>query len=90
MKKEIIIIIVGTILVIIVGICTYFAMDDLGLFNGSYQHSTLAQASAYMGACFTAVKLWTLWDKFMGLVRVALTLLFIVFIIAGIGVVLGF
>lgn len=90
MKKTIIITVCAVILIVLFGICTYYAMADLGLFDGSYELSTTAKVSSYIGAGFTAVKLWDVWNKLMWLVGKVLFWGIILFIVAGIGVILGF
>lgn len=90
MTKTVITMICATILIILFGIWVYFSMDDLGFFDGSYRYSTLGRASSYIGAGFTAIRLWVLWDRLVWLVRKVFIWGLILFILTGLGVILGF
>lgn len=88
-KETIMITLIGGMLVLLI-FCFYMMMRDMGLFDGTYQNTALAKVSSVLSGGFLMVRLWNLWDMFVGLITRLAIIGLIVFILAGVGVILGF
>lgn len=88
--KDYILIVGGVIVILIIAVCVYFSFDDLGVWNHSFRQTTLGKVSYYISGTLTAFKLWELLQKLFAFVVTVFVLLFVVFIICGFGVALGF
>ena len=65
-------------------------MRNMGLFNRTYQNTMQAKVSSVLSGGSLMVRLWNLWDMFVGLLARLAIIGLNVFILAGVGVILGF